>query len=64
MKGLSPVMFEDFVKPFQINLDEVSFLLLTSNDMLQRKYITWLKDSNDKKKKDQSTFEHCFPQIN
>ena len=26
MKGLSPIMFEDFVKPFQINLDEVIFL--------------------------------------
>lgn len=23
MKDLSPVMFEDFVKPFQINLEEV-----------------------------------------
>lgn len=32
MKGLSPVMFEDFVKPFQINLEEVTFLLLTSNE--------------------------------
>lgn len=27
MKGLSPVMFEDFVKPFQINLEEVPFFL-------------------------------------
>lgn len=26
MKGFSPIMFEDFVKPFQINLEEVSFL--------------------------------------
>lgn len=25
MKGLSPVMFEDFVKPYQINLEEVIF---------------------------------------
>lgn len=28
MKELSPVMFEDFVKPFQINLEEVPFLVL------------------------------------
>lgn len=28
LKGLSPVMFEDFIKPFQINLDEVLSSLL------------------------------------
>ncbi|XP_021299489.1 ATP-dependent zinc metalloprotease FTSH 12, chloroplastic [Herrania umbratica] len=33
MKGLSPVMFEDFVKPFQINLDEEG--PLPHNDRLQ-----------------------------
>lgn len=30
MKGLSPVMFEDFVKPYQINLEEVRFSFLSS----------------------------------
>ncbi|OVA12409.1 Peptidase M41 [Macleaya cordata] len=29
MKGLSPVMFEDFVQPFQINLDEVIYFYFT-----------------------------------
>lgn len=27
LRGLSPVMFEDFVKPFQINLEEVNSFL-------------------------------------
>ncbi|GAB2286568.1 ATP-dependent zinc metalloprotease FTSH 12, chloroplastic [Dionaea muscipula] len=30
LKGLSPVMFEDFVQPFQINLDETEALFGTS----------------------------------
>lgn len=30
MKGLSPVMFEDFVKPYQINLEEVDFFAMIS----------------------------------
>ncbi|XP_059661736.1 ATP-dependent zinc metalloprotease FTSH 12, chloroplastic [Cornus florida] len=35
IKGLSPVMFEDFVKPFQINLEEVGDGPLPHNDRLR-----------------------------
>lgn len=31
IRGQSPIMFEDFVKPFQINLDEVVLLSLFSS---------------------------------
>lgn len=45
MKGLSPVLFEDYVKPYQINLEEVnSFFLLTSKENIIASFIINLEE--------------------